>query len=114
MENKTFRMELEEITGENEKDISKTLNEKETQEIEKYIEKMDFWNLKKDEGGLPGLDGSTCVFEVNDKNKYHVIDRWSPWSRAKENKDYVELITYLLNLADINIAGRKTTRDKVK
>jgi len=100
--------------GTNEKEIIKTLGEKEIQEIEKYIEKMDFWNLKKDEGGLPGLDGSTCVFEVNDKSKYHVIDRWSPWSRRRENEGYVELITYLLNLADISIAGGKTKRDKLK
>jgi len=90
-----------------EKEISKTLGENEIQEIEKYIEKMDFWNLKKDEGGLPGLDGSTCVFEVNDKSKYHAIERWSPWSRAKENEDYVELITYLLNLAGVTIKGKK-------
>ena len=90
--------------GTNEKEINKTLNEKETKEIEKYIEEMDFWNLKKDEGGLPGLDGNTCIFEVyNKSNKYHVIDRWSPWHKAKENKYYIELIKYLLNLADISI-----------
>ena len=96
--------------GTKEEEISKTLTEKETQEIEKYIEKMDFWNLKKDEGGLPGLDGGTCVFEVNDKSKYHVIERWSPWHKAGENKYYVELIQYLLNLADINIPEVKTTK----
>ena len=98
-----------------EKEISKTLNEKETQEIEKNIEKMDFWNLKKNEDGRPGLDGSHCIFEVYDKNKkYHVIDRWSPWHKVEENKYYLELINYLLNLADINLPEVKDNRSKEK
>jgi hypothetical protein len=90
--------------GIEEEENSKTLNEKESQEIENLIEKMDFWNLKRNEDGLPGLDGGTCVFEVYDPSKkYHAIERWSPWARRKENEEYVELITYLINLAGIKI-----------
>lgn len=99
-----------------EKEISKTLSVKEIQEIEDYIEKMDFWNLNKNEERLfPGLDGSHCIFELYDKiKKYHVIDRWEPWHYAEKNKYYIELINYLLNLADINVPEVKDTRNKVK
>nr|MDO8109259.1 hypothetical protein [Candidatus Sigynarchaeota archaeon] len=97
-----------------EKEINKALNEKEIQEIEKYIEKMDFWNLKTNDGQL-GLDGSQCIFEVHDKsNKYHIIDRWSPEYYSEDNKYYIELINYLLNLADINIPEVQATGGKVK
>lgn len=97
-----------------EKEISKTLNEKETQEIEKYIEKMDFWNLNTSDGRRRGLDGSQSIFEVYDKsNKYHVIERYNPGSHFLENQYYVELINYLLNLADKN-TPKVYTGDKVK
>ena len=67
------------------------------------------------ENRRPGLDGSNCIFEVYDKiKKYHVIDRWSPWHNAVENKYYIGLINYLLNLADINLPEFKDPRSKEK
>ncbi|MBD3349996.1 MAG: hypothetical protein GF364_00740 [Candidatus Lokiarchaeota archaeon] len=83
-------------------DIKRTLSEKDVQEIEKLIENMDFWNLNTNKERL-GLDGNQCIFEVYDKtNKYHVIDRWSP-EFYKDDKEYVDLINHLLNLANINV-----------
>ena len=87
-----------------EKEINKTLNDKEIQEIEKYIEKMDFWNLNTtNDARLPVPDESRGILEIYDKsNKYHVIDRLSPGYK-EDTKIYAELINYLLNLTDTNL-----------
>ena len=87
-----------------EKEINKTLNDKEIQEIESYIEKMDFWNLNTtNDARRPVPDERRGIFEIYDKsNKYHVIDRLSPGYK-EDTKIYAELINYLLNLADANL-----------
>ena len=87
-----------------EKEINKTLNDKEIQEIEKYIDKMNFWNLNTtNDSRRPVPDESRGIFEIYDKsNKYHVIDRLSPGYK-EDTKIYAELINYLLNLADKNL-----------
>ena len=88
-----------------EKEINKTLNDKEIQEIEKYILKMDFWSLKTtNDPRLPVPDETRGIFEIYDKkNGYHVIDRLSPGYK-EETKTYAELINYLLNLANSNLS----------
>ena len=88
-----------------EKEINKTLSDKEIQEIERYVERMDFWSLKTitDDHRIPVVDEHRAIFEVYDKsNKYHVIDRLSPGYK-EDTKVFSELITYLLNLADANL-----------
>lgn len=88
-----------------EKEITKTLNDKEVQEIENYIEKMDFWNLPTtNDPRLPVPDESRGIFEVYDKSKkYHVIDRLS-LGYNEETKIYAELMNYLLNIAGFNLS----------
>ncbi len=86
-----------------EKEISKTLSENEIQEIEKYLEKMNFWNLTPTEQRLPAPDGTRCLFEVYDKSKkYHGIERVNP-GHYEETEYYAELINYLFDLADSTI-----------
>ncbi len=78
-----------------EKEIHKTLTEQEIQGIERYLEQMDFWNIKPGDvsGGII-LDGGYYLFEVYDKiKKYYVIERVS----AKYN--FALLVKYLLDLA---------------
>ncbi|MBN1214598.1 MAG: hypothetical protein JXA99_04070 [Candidatus Lokiarchaeota archaeon] len=82
------------------KEITKAISKEEVQEIRNYIEKMDFWNLIKDNNdGFLVMDGTKKVFEVYDKNKYHIIER----TRPEVNKHYSKLINYLIDLTNFEI-----------
>jgi len=63
------------------------------------IEKTDFWNAKTTDSNV-GLDGSQWILESADKNRYHVVDRWSPQSGS-----FYDCCMFLIKLVQEDIPG---------
>ena len=64
------------------------------------LSKADYWNLKTNEVGILGTDGSQWILEGTDKNNYHVVDRWTP-----SGGSFYECCDFLIRLTDFKIMG---------
>ncbi len=62
------------------------------------LAKADFWNLKTNEAGISGLDGSHWILEGVDEKKYQVVDRWTPGSGR-----FYECCDFLIGLTNLAI-----------
>ena len=67
--------------------------------IMRFFPKNVFDSDDAEDAYLQRPDESRCIFEARGKTgKYHVIDRLFPG----KNKEYIELIKYLLDLAGMD------------
>lgn len=54
------------------------ISESDWNEFQRQLAHCDYWNLQPSDPGRPGLDGSNWIIEGHLKNKYWVVERWSP------------------------------------
>ncbi|HEY9871710.1 MAG TPA: hypothetical protein V6D08_21310 [Candidatus Obscuribacterales bacterium] len=66
--------------------------------IVQMLQTMGFFELPTNEELPYGLDGERWIFEVLDKGRYHVVDRYCP-DVMERDRPSVELDEYLLTLA---------------
>ena len=52
--------------------------------FEKLLADCHYWNMTPCEIGLTGFDGSQWIIEASSKDKYWVVDRWSPQDGFRE------------------------------
>jgi hypothetical protein len=95
-------------------DKSKELRKVDWQQFNDLLNKIDFWNLNTLEFERKlyddyweyilnqGTDGAQWILEGVEKNKFHVVERWSP-----ENTEYEKCCLYLLSLTDLQISKDK-------
>lgn len=67
----------------------------------KLLDKSSFWLLPTEEKDAGGFDGAQWVLEGQRAGKYHIVDRWSPHSRADKRQlnDFVVCCRYLLKMS---------------
>jgi hypothetical protein len=56
---------------------SKTLTNKEWQDITVSLDSIDFWKLPATDNSVMGFDGAQWILERKEPGKYHFVDRWS-------------------------------------
>ncbi|MBL0745894.1 hypothetical protein [Chryseolinea lacunae] len=74
---------------------TKVLSMSEWNEFESRLRRAGYWTMAPTQDVL-GLDGSEWIIEAHFRNKYHVVDRWSPEDRYKEAG------VYLIKLSGLN------------
>jgi hypothetical protein len=81
-----------------------TLNEQKTidkttwDEFKNRINQINFWDLETNLESI-AIDGSQWILEGKTSNKYHVVDRHSPYSKSK----FYECCDFLIRLTDLKI-----------
>jgi hypothetical protein len=79
------------------------LSSQDVQDLLTQLKRVDFWNMLTAEKAS-GNDGAEWILEVRDRNKCHVVDRWSP-----ESGSYREFCLFLVE----HVSGLKIPKQDI-
>jgi hypothetical protein len=71
-------------------------------DIEKRLEKINFWVIPTNLGGFDGYDGARWILEAKVGNKYHFVDRWSG-----DESEMEQFCLTLLNMTNLKIEKKE-------
>lgn len=79
-------------------DKGKAITKQDWDKFLNLLIEIDYWNLNNI-NSMPGLDGSQWILEGKTKNKYNVVDDWSPGEKSK----YFKCCDFLIELTGMKI-----------
>jgi hypothetical protein len=80
------------------------LNADDSKALDALIQKLDFFNLATDDGGM-GKDGDESIIEGVSSGRYHVVQRWCATSYDTEKRRlgaFVALVRFLLDKSNLS------------
>ena len=86
------------------KEEQKVLSKDQWNKFLSLIEIADYWNLSTNEivpKNEARMDGARYIIEAIDNGKYHVVDRWSPYSTTYDK--FAKCAGYLIELSGLKI-----------
>lgn len=73
------------------------IDAKQWEDFMNAVRKHDPWSIPSKQPYTDGLDGTTIILEIRDKDRFHRIRRWHPFAQKSERK-FVEFSTAVISL----------------